>query len=194
MYAFTSDTFSAHIPTWDTFFDMIKPAHVLEIGPWEGRSTIYSIEKIHKHRGVGSVICVDTWQVGNETAVVSPAEQRFLDNIQTARKKHTSVDVQVMKGQTIYRLADLIARGFTFDLVHINGNRPATDILSDLVLVYNLVRVDGIIICGDYLSTSRTGNPLMDTKIAVDAFTNIFYNKIGVLRAPLGQLYLHKVA
>lgn len=198
MYAFTTDWFSGNIPTWDHFFNILRPKHVLEIGSWEGRSTIYCIEKIHNYHGEGSITCIDTWEGGieNEKSQMPSVESRFLANMAEASKRHPGVQIDVRKGLSVHKLAEQLAGnnyGF-YDVAYVDGSHQAPDVLTDLILAHQLVRVGGMIICDDYLNTSRTGNPLMDTKIAIDAFTNIFYNKVGVMRAPLYQLFLHKVA
>lgn len=198
MYQFTTDWFSGNIPTWDYFYQIVKPAKVLEIGSWEGRSTLYSIEKIHALRGSGMITCIDTWEGGieNDKAAMPDVERRFLANMNEARRRHPTVQIDVRKGPSVLKLSEMIAENspIEYDVAYVDGSHQAPDVLTDLILAHQLVRVGGIIICDDYLNTSRTGNPLMDVKIAIDAFTNIFYNKVGVMRAPLYQLFLHKVA
>lgn len=198
MYQFTTDWFSGNIANWRYFYDIIRPSRILEIGSWEGRSTIFSIEQMNAYHQQGFITCIDTWEGGieNNKADMPSVESRFFANMAESARRYPSVHVDIRKGTSLQKMAELIAEANvgTYDIAYVDGSHQAPDVLGDLVLAHQLVRVGGMIICDDYLNTSRTGNPLMDTKIAIDAFTNIFYNKVGVMRAPLYQLFLHKVA
>lgn len=188
-YVFTSDNFSAHIPHWDSLFSIVTPDRVLELGSHEGRSTLYAIESVFKHRGGGLVTSIDSW--------VDPAtEERFFNNVAVARARHPSVDVEVRKGEPVTELARLLTEGRSefYDIAYVSGITLAPDVLTALSLAYRQVRVGGVIIANDYLWTSRQGNPVTDPKAGVDAFTNLFYQRVGVMRGPLYQLYMHRVA
>lgn len=78
-----------------------------------------------------------------------------------------------------------------FDLVYIDGSHQSPDVIVDACLGFRLCRPGGIMIFDDYLwplkkEVNRT------PKMAIDSFTNIYYDKVEILRAPLYQLYLQK--
>ena len=78
--------------------------------------------------------------------------------------------------------------------MYIDGSHQASDVLTDLVLGFMLRRVNGIMVCDDYL-WKLNRDPLLNTKLAIDAFTNCFFGKIEpVNRIPLYQLWLRKTA
>jgi predicted O-methyltransferase YrrM len=66
-YSFTADWFSANVPVWSALMDEIPAiGKVLEIGSYEGRSTVWLIEHAFKATGRGEVFCIDTWEGGPE--------------------------------------------------------------------------------------------------------------------------------
>jgi predicted O-methyltransferase YrrM len=95
----------------------------------------------------------------------------------------------------------LIARGYRnyFDLAYIDGSHQAPDVLFDAVAAFRLVRPGGLIIFDDYLWTGapqREGaavDLLHCPKPAIDAFTNLYRQKISLIPAPLLQLFVAKV-
>ena len=188
-YAFTADTFSQNKETWDKMFEIVKPSRYLEIGSYEGRSLFYAVESIKKYRGTGLVTSIDAWVDTMEV------EQRFKSNVAYAKEQNPAVTVEIRRGKSAQQTVMLLAEGRVnyYDLVYVDGATEAPDVLNDLLMAYQLVRPGGLIICNNYLWTSRKGNPVLDPKMAIDVFTNVFYQKVGVMRAPLNQVYLHKV-
>jgi predicted O-methyltransferase YrrM len=96
-------------------------------------------------------------------------------------------------------LASLLAEGKRgyFDFIYVDGSHRAPDVLYDAVLSFRLLRVGGVIAFDDYLwddETRKEVDPIGTPKIAIDAFTNIYSRKLRILRAPLYQLYIQKIA
>jgi predicted O-methyltransferase YrrM len=93
----------------------------------------------------------------------------------------------------------LLSKGHraSFDLVFVDGSHQASDVLTDLVLGYDLCKIEGTIICDDYLwSMEPAGkqDPLNMPKQAIDAFSTIFMRKIKQISAPLYQVYFGRLA
>ena len=60
---FTSDWFSHNIPDWDKYKPMFydkEDMHCLEIGAWEGRSTLYIAQNYCNGKG-SQFDSIDTW-------------------------------------------------------------------------------------------------------------------------------------
>ena len=59
-------------------------------------------------------------------------------------------------------------------------------------MAFKLLRVNGVIAFDDYLlheeKHSKDKNPLICPKPAIDAFTNIYFNNVSVIQAPLNQI------
>ncbi|WP_340645947.1 class I SAM-dependent methyltransferase [Phenylobacterium sp.] len=208
LYEFSRDWFTGNIPTWRQIINKDKPRKILEIGSFEGRSTVWMVECCSiAAQGDIEIWCVDTWgggiehQKGGEIETSMPdVEQRFDRNIEVARgtTPHT-VEINKLKTFSNLALAKLIAEGKTeyFDLVYIDGSHQAPDVLMDAVMAFQVLKVGGLMIFDDYLwSMDRPGTQdvLKMPKPAIDAFMNIFQRKMNIfMGAPIGQLYTRKI-
>lgn len=204
-YQFTVDWFSYNIPTWQALVPPLAPRRIIEIGCFEGRATTWLIEQCARVQPI-ELHCVDTWQGGEEFASVnadgrllSAAEARFDHNVAAAiaRAPH-EVLYNKHKARSNQALVEILASGEFggYDLIYIDGSHLASDVLSDAVLAFELLRVGGLMIFDDYLwcmQADGSQDSLFMPKPAIDAFINIFQRKMKVVvGAPLYQLYAHK--
>jgi predicted O-methyltransferase YrrM len=191
-YDFSSDWFSRHIPTWN----LLIPARVgqvdkvMEIGSYEGRSTVWIIDNLLSGPG-SQIYCIDTWEDRD-------LEARFNKNSRIALSKRNGVRLEKLKGCSAECASRLMSSGHrnTFDLIYIDGSHEAPDVLTDLCYSFNLCRIGGLLICDDYLGGDwgSKRDPIRLPKIAIDAFTNVYARKISVLEAHLYQMYIIKSA
>lgn len=195
-YSFSQDWFSSHIPIWESIIDNFQPVSILEIGSYEGRSACWLIDRIGLKRDL-QITCIDTWNF----PLVDPLspEAKFDQNLDLAIKSSSSkVIVKKLKGRSADVLPKLLADDHSFDMIYVDGSHNGSDVLTDLVLSYQLAKLGGIIICDDYLwadpkfgGTDLLGRP----KMAIDSFTSIFDKKVQILAAATNQqTYLQKIA
>ena len=199
-YEFSVDWFSHVAPIWSNALPQLLPgpAKILEVGSYEGRSTVWIMEHAFAANLAGNLYCVDTWEGGieHDRAAMPQVEGRFERNIAKATSAFPWVRVHKIKSASRLALAKLIADGHrsTFDLAYIDGSHLAADVLGDLVLAFDLCRIGGIIVCDDYL-WGLAGSPLLAPKIGIDAFVNCFIQKAHpIIGIPLYQLWLKKIA
>ena len=200
-YEFTSDWFSHVAPTWSHLLQAANPSKVLEIGSYEGRSTCFLIETLGARRGY-DIYCVDPWASGDfHGSDMGPVEKRFDANVTLAKSATPNPgSVSKIKGQSSDILPRMLASGHrgTFDMIYIDGSHEAPDVLADAVLSFLLCRPGGLLVFDDYLwSAEPEGRQdiLKMPKPSIDAFVNIFRNKVRVIeKTPLYQLYLQKIA
>ena len=199
-FEFSRDWFSHNIPLWRSILNQIKPTRILEIGSYEGRSACFLIEEIAAERPL-ELVCIDLWRWSDESAEDSAVvESRFDRNIEQAiNSVRNSCGFLKVKSRSSLAMANLLIDGKEgyFDLVYVDGSHRAPDVLSDLVMAYQLCRVGGCIICDDYLwADARWGGEdvLNRPKIAIDAFTTIYTHSISFLPENLYQVYLLKSA
>jgi hypothetical protein len=62
-YDFTNNLFENIRDFWDKLILQMNPTQILEIGPYEGASACYFIEKLATSKEI-ELHCVDTWKVG----------------------------------------------------------------------------------------------------------------------------------
>jgi len=203
-YKFTNNWFRAGaIVYWEKLLAKVKPQKVLEIGSYEGSSATYLIESNNWCDNL-DLWCVDSWEGGIEHRAkdtdMNQVEEHFDFNISLARKNaQNSATVHKLKGYSGVELPKLLTDNHagTFDFVYVDGSHQAPDVLFDAVLAFKLCKVGGHIVFDDYLWSEKLHygkDPIRSPKMAIDAFTNIFFRKIQILKAPLYQLYVQKVS
>jgi predicted O-methyltransferase YrrM len=197
---FTTDWLRTTQLTWDQLLPQFKPRRILEVGSYEGASTCYAIKLLSGLVDHLEIHCVDTWEGGIEHQLegidMAAIEARFKRNVAIEIDRAAcTVDLHIHKSTSAIALAKLIADGKAgyFDFAYVDGSHQATDVLTDAVLSFQLVRHLGIIGYDDYL-WKIDPDPLQAPKIAIDAFTNVFSQKVVVIpNIPLYQLYVSKI-
>jgi len=137
----------------------------IEIGCWEGRTTIWFLNNILNHES-SRIVCIDPHP-----------KSVFFQNIQPFRHK---VTLMTQISQVALRDSSLNLNSFHF--IYVDGNHAAPAVLEDAVLAFRLLRKGGIMIFDDYGWKSATPNvPQSMPKIAIDAFLNVFSNRLVLL-------------
>jgi len=149
-YVFTHDYFAGHIPVWQRWFDQIiqqRPIHILEVGSWQGGSTLWLLDQVIAERD-GNITCVDTWEGSSEHGFLSQLglnlEELFDANI--ARSGHGQL-VQKHKGRSQDVLPQLV--GQLFDFIYIDGAHEADLVLQDALNAHPLLKPGGFLVFND---------------------------------------------
>ena len=201
-YDFTADWFSSKIPPWQEILSELKPSKLLEVGCFEGRSACFLIDTCGAERSI-EIDCIDTWLGGAEHRrsifETGAVEDRFDRNIARA-KQAAKYDVVVLKSKqdSLTALATLVIDPLScgsYDFVYIDGSHIASDVLTDAVLAFRLLREGGIMIFDDYTWRLGKENDILAVpKLAIDAFTTIFGRNLQILHDyPVEQFYLRKL-
>jgi predicted O-methyltransferase YrrM len=173
-YQFSNDWFRSGSSTWPEIASLMKQrSDFLEIGSYEGRSSVWTVENMITDSG--SLTCIDNWKGGEEHSEhdMAAVEARFDYNINLVTTKFPLRDVYKMKQSSIDALATLVSGGAQFDFIYIDGSHQAKDVLTDSCLAWPLLRPGGFMVWDDYL----WGHPrdvLHKPKFAIDAFMTIF--------------------
>jgi len=188
---------------WDSLIPQVKPSKVLEIGSYEGESTCYIINFLEDKKNA-ELHCIDTWdgaiEQKNREVDMLEVERRFDHNTNLAlSKSKNSINFNKLKGKSDIILSKLLIekKENYFDFVYVDGSHQAPDVLFDAVMAFKLVRVGGVIAFDDYIWFERNlpqGKDLNRCpKPAIDAFINIYYNKVNIIQTPLKQIYVTKI-
>lgn len=173
-YQFTQDWFLTGPQVWPQIKAMMRRrSNFLEIGSYEGRSSVWTVE--HMVPDSGSLTCVDTWQGSEEHSQedMAAVEDRFDHNINLVTTQFPRRDVIKLKQSSVDALSTLLSGGAWFDFVYIDGSHQAKDVLTDSCLAWPLLRPGGFMVWDDYL----WGHPrdvLHKPKFAIDTFMTIF--------------------
>lgn len=189
--------------SWDQTIPKLQPKKILEIGSYEGASACYLIDNLDSADAI-ELHCVDTWGGGvehiTEGVDMEAVERRFDENVTMALKgKKKRITLEKHKEPSELALSKLLSEGHqsTFDFVYVDGSHQAPDVLIDAVLGFKLLRVGGIMAFDDYIWAEELPygkDPLRCAKPAIDAFTNLYFRKVQLLRLPyFYQVHVQKV-
>jgi predicted O-methyltransferase YrrM len=119
------------------------PLHVLEVGSYEGGSTVWFLRYLLSHPH-STITCLDNWSLDDGSSVFS----RFLHNIQATGSEHK---VNIMKGDSVESFAKLIVDGKNqyYDFAYVDGSHFVTDALLDIGLAWRLLKARGLLIIDD---------------------------------------------
>jgi predicted O-methyltransferase YrrM len=169
-YLFTSDWFSQHIPTWEKY---VKPRFTsgdeqrrfLEVGSYEGRSTVWILENLLT-RWNDKMVCVDHFDASyKETFFRNVARFIIFGTVRTEER------------ESFEALCALNQENSRFDGIYIDAGHMAKETLSDLVLSWPLLKRGGILIIDDYEyhADKWPRTPTLQTpKPAIDVFLRMY--------------------
>ena len=151
MYYFTRDWFSVNIPKWQQWLGSYKniPCKMLEIGCFQGRSTIWSLENILTHP-LSRIYCCDTFEGGDDHNFDDTFNMYdiFKNNIKKYQEK-----VTILKGTSSEQLK---LNNFSqihkesFDIIYIDGDHKSASVLEDAIIAFPLLKPGGHLIFDDY--------------------------------------------
>ena len=178
-YQFTKNWFGWGPQIWPEIIKFLpERKNFLEIGSFEGRSTVWTIENMMENGG--EIYCIDTWEGGEEhtSEDMDGTELRFEHNIQTVRKAFPERRVVKLKGLSTQWVPSLICEKLSFDFIYIDGSHVAKDVLTDACMAWPLLKKDGMMAFDDYLWKPPKFTLTQRPKMAIDAFVNIFEDEI----------------
>ncbi len=178
-YIFTVDWFSHNIPSWNIYLNNFKNKpnlNFLEIGSFQGRSTVWLLENILTDEN-SSITCIDTFEGSIEHHIYSKNElinlfDIFVHNVSTFKNK---INIIRGKSQEVLKLLNE-----SFDFIYIDGDHTAVSVIEDAILSFSLLKKGGIMIFDDY-EWLVMNNYIDNPKPAIDAFLEIYANKITLL-------------
>jgi predicted O-methyltransferase YrrM len=185
-YTYSQDWFDRSIPLMEQLkANFGQPKRILEIGSFEGRSTVWFAT--HLLADGGEICCVDTWEGGEEhkeMGLEMPETEKTFDNnmfnLQIDIEGRNNVTKQ--QGTSVKWLAEHIRRGSKFDFIYVDGSHTAPDVLTDLCMSWQLLDVNGIMVMDDYL-WGDARDALHRPKLAIDAFVNTHSESLAVVAA-----------
>jgi len=161
-YTFTENWFGNDGLSILDVIDTSKELHILEIGSFEGKSTIWFLDNILQNKN-STITCVDPWmsysqdidslnsyfKEENEWDLTKwKTKELFLKNIV---ENGNSSKVVIRQGFSDKVLPSLITEQKTYDIIFIDGNHTAPYVMMDTIMSWSLLKNDGIIIFDDYM-------------------------------------------
>ena len=177
-YQFTEDWFSHNVPILkDVLAEFVGRENVkmLEIGSFQGRSTVWMLENILTHPS-STITCIDTFEGSIEHLDAQRKDlwEIFKHNIEPFGGK-----VVVHRGSSHDKVREMSNKP-TFDIIYVDGDHTAPSVLQDAVLAFPLLKPGGVMVFDDYLWTGMP-DVLDRPKVAIDAFVHIFQKQLIIM-------------
>jgi predicted O-methyltransferase YrrM len=180
-YQYTTNWFKWAPQVWEQLIPHLPARkNFLEIGSFEGRSAVWTIENMMEDGG--EIVCIDTWEGGSEHTPEDMAgtEARFHNNIGLVMGNFVNRKVLPVKSTSVEALGGLISQNKQFDFIYIDGSHIAKDVLTDACMSWPLLKDKGFMVFDDYMWRPSGFTQLQRPKIAVDTFINIFEDELIV--------------
>ncbi len=184
-YKYSADWFTGNIPKWQAIVvphlkSIKRPIKALEIGVFEGRSALWTLENILTHPK-SQMWLVDNWTRKSVNSKKT-CWHNFMHNMHIYKKLHPDVPekkVSVCKGKisTMLRNSPEISSN-KFDFIYIDVHGDSTDILEQCVLAWDLLSNEGILVIDDYTSSVEHDGSCL--KQGIDAFLDIYATRLKV--------------
>jgi predicted O-methyltransferase YrrM len=199
---FSANWFAGKIPLFQAATRHLagKPdIAALEVGTFEGRCACWLLQHVLTH-DTAKLTCIDPfeWNTSFEHELsqaghLQKFDERFSpevlfdENIRALGAQHK---VRKMKGRSRDLLPQLPQHAF--DLIYIDGSHRSTDVLSDAVLSWELLKPGGVMIFDDY-GLEAFCDARHNPSAAIDAFLSV-YGDMCELRHVGYLLTLRKLA
>lgn len=176
-YVFSTDWFSNNIPRWkQNLKKLIKkgkdsPLLALEIGSFEGRSAIWTLENILIHPE-SKIICIDSYN-DVPTRKRNATIQRFRHNTAFFGNKISLIQDE---SRNVLKSPEILTK--QFDFIYIDASRHSKHVLEDAILSLPLLKIGGYIVFDDY--TSSKEHDYSCPKKGIDTFLDIFHDELKV--------------
>lgn len=156
--SYSTDWFAHRIPQWKQYIEPElkgKPALWLELGSYEGRSALWTLEHILTNENA-RIVCVDIW-------TNAKVRETFEQNIAGSpwSRKVTMIRSQVFDALRMLSLP--------LDCVYIDADHQAKAALTDAAMVWPSLKKGGFLIWDDYL-WKHPDSTKLPPKPGIDAF------------------------
>lgn len=174
-FCFTEDWFSAKtdrlLKVMASFRNQ-EGVRGLEVGPFEGMSTIWFLENVLPGKN-SQLVAIDSYD--SDCRECRQAYPRFLKNLKLSGNEEK---VRLIKNRSQEALKHL--KPNSFDWAFIDGDSTAKNRLLDAVLAWDLLKVGGMLIIDDYRRSSRLWLD-QQPKYAIETFVTLYRNEFKLI-------------
>lgn len=165
------------------------PNRIVEIGVFEGSTTFWMADNITPHNPNLMIDAIDPHVGSNDMSEdFNVVQQNFVHNLNACQHKNVNYIKDFSKRGLMYLIQD----GVKAQLIYIDGDHKAGEVLTDLVLSWEILEVGGVILCDDtttwkYIDHNGTSSAQMSPRLAVETFIQCNWHKIRILSLPDGS-------
>jgi predicted O-methyltransferase YrrM len=150
----------------------------LELGPFEGRATVWMLENILTAPS-SKIVCVDTFEGSDEHKAMGVDTNNLFNNFKENTKQYQD-KIILTQGRSQEVIRKEFYRPDLFDFIYIDASHRAPDVLEDAVLSFRLLKKGGVMIFDDY-EWKYNNDPIESPRLAIDAFLSIFAKEYKLL-------------
>ena len=142
-----NDWFSGNVPIWIFFFNKYniieKKIKYLEIGSFEGRSTVFILKNLNN----SECECVDTFTGSDEHSQINFLKvfENFKKNIEPYKDR---VSINKINSNNFF-----LKNKLYFDLIYVDGSHYSKDVYTDALNSFKYLNKNGLIIFDDFVWT-----------------------------------------
>lgn len=174
----------------DNFLSIFRnsgvPNCIIEIGVFEGKTTTWLSDTFFKHNPELKIHAIDPHGGSQDLSDFDFKEikNHFLHNVKVAKNQN----IIFHECDSTSALLNLYQEKVTADLIYIDGDHTAPQVLTDLVLSWQILSPNGIILCDDFMWKYRDKNNNFalqkSPKIAIDYFIHCNFENLNILSLP----------
>jgi predicted O-methyltransferase YrrM len=138
--------------TFARIFNRVDPVRILEVGSWEGRSTLFFLTYFTQSH----LTAVDSWDFSGDQDSGDHQYNATLDSLSSEARFDGNLAPYVgrltkRKGSSLHVLPQLLDEEQKFDVIYVDGSHFADDVLTDGINAWRLLKQGGIMIFDDLL-------------------------------------------
>ena len=165
---------------WNIYLNKFidKKINCLEVGSYKGDTSVWMLKNLCKNKE-SKVFSVDPFEESPEYLNINfkDIEKIFDENIKNSGKGSQNVKMKMFSTEAFNILKN---KKVSFDVIFIDNSHEAKNIMRDVVLSWDLLNENGILIFGDY-GWDTLNKDYLRPKIAIDSFIHIFKPEIKVI-------------
>lgn len=175
---YTQDWFSHNIPVLTEI--LVKEfserkTRLLEIGVFEGRSTVWFLENVLTHRK-SKLTWIDSFTPMEEHKDI---DMHLVRRMFHANTREFGYKLTGFIGSSKHELRSIYPS--KFDIIYIDGSHDPESVLFDAVLSWPLLTIGGLMGFDDYEWPMYKDEPTKHPKTAIDAFLNVMQGKYELI-------------
>jgi hypothetical protein len=163
-----------------------KKLQILEIGSFEGYSSLYFLENFP----YSTVTCVDMWKNNEEQKEFDLSKIEISFDKNTHKYKNNLKKYKQSSDQFFKNTNDIINY---YDIIYVDGDHYYETVFRDVMNSFKALKVGGIMILDDFIGYNfykkYNENPIG----AIVVFMNIHYRKISILKIT-SQIIIQKIS
>lgn len=190
MYKFTIDFNAGKPGPLDNFNFIFQtmgvPSTIVEIGVFEGYTTLWLNDNLHQYNENLKIYAIDP-HLGSIDMLEKPEDvkEMFLHNVNASEYKH----IEYIPKKSVDGLLELIQKNVKAQLIYIDGDHFADTVLTDLVLSFQLLEKGGVILCDDattwqYVDKNNTKSAQMSPRLAIESFITCNWHNVHPIKLP----------